>query len=166
MKLPDSMRVQMREPLGVVIEDQYVDAHMAAMHAEDHSYVITVGDRTTERMLLSGRVPSLSIVDGLEERQERQPPGVPGMKNLKIRNPAAHITDQSVDMIREAVLMRPPIRLLVDGEEDLLVLPACLYAPEGAVVMYGQPGTGVVVVHVTGAVREKVRDLMASMDGL
>lgn len=39
--------------------------------------------------------------------------------------------------------------ILIDGEEDLLVLPAIIYAPLGARVYYGQPGEGLVEVVVT-----------------
>jgi len=48
--------------------------------------------------------------------------------------------------------------LIIDGEEDLLVLPVVQYAPIGSVVYYGQPGEGLVKVVVT---KEKKRQVVA-----
>lgn len=48
--------------------------------------------------------------------------------------------------------------LLVDGEEDLLALPAIVHAPIGGVVYYGQPQQGLVEVMVT---EEKKREVLA-----
>ena len=58
---------------------------------------------------------------------------------------------------------KPPIRLLVNGEEDLLVLPVCLFAPENSVVMYGQPNEGLVIAEITNEVREKVQKIVNQM---
>ena len=52
---------------------------------------------------------------------------------------AAEITPQSIDIIKQAFTMQPPVRISVNGEEDLLVIPVCVYAPENAIVLYGQP---------------------------
>ena len=45
---------------------------------------------------------------------------------LKIDNPAAEITLQSIEIIKKAFEMTPPIRLTVNGEEDCTGI-ACLY---------------------------------------
>jgi hypothetical protein len=51
--------------------------------------------------------------------------------------------------------------ILVEGEEDLAVIPLILAAPEGAMVLYGQPGEGVVVCEVTDAAKEKAETLLS-----
>jgi len=55
--------------------------------------------------------------------------------------------------------------LVVDGEEDLAVLPAIVAAPAGASVVYGQPDEGMVHVVVTDETRAHVRELLERMDG-
>ena len=60
--------------------------------------------------------------------------------------------------------MKPPIRLTVDGEEDLLVLPVCLYAPENFVVMYGQPNEGLVIIKINHEIKEKVQKIVNIMN--
>ena len=57
---------------------------------------------------------------------------------------------------------KPPV--VVDGEEDLLVLVAVLYAPVGGLVVYGQPGEGVVVVRVTEAKRAEALGILKGME--
>ena len=41
-----------------------------------------------------------------------------------------------------------PLKIYVEGEEDLATLPAVLLSPTGSMVAYGQPGEGVVLVEV------------------
>ena len=60
--------------------------------------------------------------------------------------------------------MSPPVRLNVNGEEDLLVIPVCIHAPENAVVMYGQPNEGLVIIKITPEIRNKTQTLLDSME--
>ncbi len=55
--------------------------------------------------------------------------------------------------------------MLVDGEEDLVVLPAIMIAPDGASVVYGQPDEGMVHVVVDDEVRREVRALLERFEG-
>ena len=67
MKLPDSLRDQLKVPLGVLLPDDKVSKENVEKFLDDDSYVITVGDRTTERMIEFGLVPSVQIIDGIEK---------------------------------------------------------------------------------------------------
>ena len=78
--------------------------------------------------------------------------------------PAAEITSQSVSIIKKALVMQTPVRLFVNGEEDLLVLPVCIHAPENAVVLYGQPNEGLVIVIITPEIRNKVQTILDLME--
>ena len=60
--------------------------------------------------------------------------------------------------------MTPPVRLSVNGEEDLLVLPVCIHAPDNAIVMYGQPNEGLVIVKITPEIRNKTQSLLDLME--
>ena len=130
----------------------------------DDPYVITVGDRTTEKMIDFNLIPSLQIIDGQEKRKKREPPKMVNTVELNVDNPAAEITPQSIDLIKKAFDMKPPIRISVNGEEDLLVLPVCIHAPENSVVLYGQPNEGLVIVKITPQIRNKTQTLLDSME--
>lgn len=108
-------------------------------------------------------IPSLQIIDGLEKRQQREPPKLEGTTELNVDNPAAQITAQSIEIIKQSFTLKPPVRLLVNGEEDLLVIPVCIFAPEHSVVLYGQPNQGLVIVKITPEIRNKTQRLLESM---
>ena len=50
--------------------------------------------------------------------------------------------------------------IVVDGEEDLLALPVIVEAPEGSLVFYGQPSTGVVSITVSNSIKSKVKRML------
>jgi uncharacterized protein (UPF0218 family) len=132
-------------------------------YLSDNSYIITVGDRTTEKMIDFDLIPSLQIIDGLEKRIKRDILKLGSAFELKIDNPAAEITLESIEIIKKAFTMNSPIRLTVNGEEDLLVLPVCIHAPENSVILYGQPNKGLVLVQITTEIRNKAQALLDLM---
>ena len=164
MKLPDSLRDQLKIPLGILLLESQTDKTNIEKYFSGNSYVITVGDRTTEKMIGFGLIPSLQIIDGKEKRAKREPPKLANATELTVDNPAAEITPQSIDIIKKAFTMQPPIRLCVNGEEDLLVIPVCVYAPENAIILYGQPNEGLVIVKITPEIRSKTQKLLDLME--
>ena len=164
MKLPDSLRDQLKIPLGILLLESQTDKTNIEKYFSGNSYVITVGDRTTEKMIGFGLIPSLQIIDGKEKRAKREPPKLANAIELTVDNPAAEITSQSIDIIKKAFTMQPPVRISVNGEEDLLVIPACVYAPENAIILYGQPNEGLVIVKITPEIRNKTQKLLDLME--
>ena len=154
----------MKIPLGVLLPERQVNKINIQKHLSENSYIISVGDRTTEKMIDFGLIPSLQIIDGQEKREKRDPPKLENATELTVDNPAAEITSQSVSMIKKALTMQSPVRLFVNGEEDLLVLPVCIHAPENAVILYGQPNEGLVIVRITPEIRNKVQTLLDLME--
>jgi uncharacterized protein (UPF0218 family) len=165
VKLPDSLREQLKNPLGILLIEKDVTKQNILKHISKNSFVITVGDRTTEKMINFGLTPSLQIIDRQEKRVKRKPPkNTDILTELTCDNPAAEITQQSIDVIKQSFSSKPPVRLVVNGEEDLLVIPVCIYAPENSVVMYGQPNEGLVLIQITPEIRNKTQRLLDSME--
>ena len=155
----------MKIPLGILLPENQANKENIQNHLSSNSYVITVGDRTTEKMLDFDLIPSLQIIDNLEKREKRESPKLSDTTiELKVNNPPAEITPQSIDLIKKAFAMEPPVRINVIGEEDLLVIPVCIYAPENAIVLYGQPNEGLVLVKVTPEIRNKTQTLLDLME--
>ena len=111
-----------------------------------------------------GFSPFLQIIDGQEKRVKRKLPDSKVLTELSCNNPPAEITVESIDLIRKSFFSKPPVRITVTGEEDLLVIPVCIYAPENSVVMYGQPNQGLVVTTITPEIKNKAQNLLDSME--
>ena len=165
MKLPENLREDLKIPLGDLINDVDVNNKNIQTKINPKSVLITVGDRTTENMLQLGLKPQIQIIDGLEKRNQRIVSTDDAVNtNLSCRNPPGEITKESIQVIQKAFSSEPPVRITVDGEEDLLVLPVCIAAPENSVVMYGQPNEGLVIVHITPEIRAKVQKILDVMN--
>jgi len=163
VRLPENLRDSLKKPLGILIPDYEVTRSSVSSKIPKDAFVITVGDATTEKMISFGLSPSLQIVDSLEKRNKRDLPGGYVKTILECTNPAAEITDQSVSIIKQAFGMATPVRIIVSGEEDLLVLPVAIFAPDNSVILYGQPNEGLVLVQVTEEVRNKAKSIMSLM---
>jgi len=164
VKLSDSLRNKFKAPLGILLPENQTSKENIKKFLSTDSFIVTVGDRTTEKMIGFDLIPSLQIIDGQEKREKREPPKLANATELTVDNPAAEITPQSVSAIKTAFTLQSPVRLFVNGEEDLLVLPVCVHAPENAVVMYGQPNEGLVIVKITPEIRNKAQALIDLME--
>ncbi len=130
--------------------------------------VISIGDVTTYYLLKAGIVPDICIVDDLTMRlpvasEVKKGTAHESFKDVRVRNPPGVITEELIDAIKDNMGSKGPVRIFVDGEEDLAVIPACEYAPVGSVVLYGQPGEGVVAVTVTEDKKRETLSLMEQM---
>ncbi len=163
MHLPDNLRDKLKKPLGVLLKDSDVTKESVLKNIPTGSFVISVGDATTEKLIKYGIVPSLQIVDGVEKRVKRDLPSGNVKTTLSCNNPPAEITTESVKTIKKAFQSTKPVRIAVNGEEDLLVLPVVVYAPENSVVLYGQPNEGLVIVPINAETRNKAQSVMDSM---
>ena len=168
LRLPDDLRAAFKEPMGPVYTDP------AALLADAGDPLVAVGDVVTYHLRAAGRSPDVAVVDGLTEREAVGDEIATALDALEaddetrrvaVANPAATLTEDLLVAVRDAVAAEERTLVVVEGEEDLATLPAVVAAPEGASVVYGQPGQGMVLVEVTVETRASCRDLLERMDG-
>jgi uncharacterized protein (UPF0218 family) len=161
LRLPHDLRAAFKEPMGPV----YTDAD-GLLAAAGHP-VVAVGDVVTYHLREAGHEPALAVVDGLTERRRTDPEvrQLVADRDPEVWNPAATLTADLLVAMRDALADHRARTLVVDGEEDLATLPAALLAPDGASVVYGQPGEGMVHLRVDAETREHVYGLVERMDG-
>ena len=165
MNLSENLRQELKTPLGELIKNSNPDKEKLIKKVYSEKIVITVGDATSEILVKMGLIPFLQIIDGKEKRHERDLPIDDSITtSLQCNNPAGEITQESLDIIKKSFSLKSPIRIVVNGEEDLLVIPVCLFAPENCVVMYGHPNEGLVIVEITSKLREKVQNIVNSIN--
>lgn len=164
LSLPDSLRGAFKDPLGPI----ETDAERLA--GDVVGPLVTVGDVVTYHFERIGHTPDVAVVDGLTERDAVDDDVARTLEASDARpreatNPAATLSASILRTLRDAMEAPEPTVIDVDGEEDLVTLPAIAIAPEGASVVYGQPGEGMVHVRVDEDVRERARGLLDRMDG-
>ena len=164
MFLPENLRNELKIPLGKLIKNNSSEKEDYIRKIYSEKVVITVGDATSELLLQMGLIPLLHIIDGQEKREKRSLPLANAINTeLTVKNNPGEISAESFNLVKNIFNEKPPIRLVVDGEEDLLVLPVCLFAPSNSVVMYGQPNEGLVIAEITSEVRDKVQKIVNQM---
>jgi len=162
--LPENLRNELKIPLGKLIPNNSSEKEDYIKKIYSEKVVITVGDATSELLLQMGLIPLLHIIDGQEKREKRSLPLADAINTeLTVKNHPGEISPESFNLVKTIFDEKPPIRLVVNGEEDLLVLPVCLFAPENSVVMYGQPNEGLVIAEITNEVRDKVQKIVNQM---
>jgi hypothetical protein len=155
----------LKKPFGILLPDAQVTKDKVASAVKGATKVVTVGDATTERLIGFGIVPDVAVIDGKERRYRRRYPDfAAAAKEMRCKNPAGVISKEAVDVLQQALAAKVPVRVIVDGEEDLLALPVFVLAPDGVVVLYGQPLEGLVVVRITPEKRREAKDLMDRVD--
>jgi len=174
LTLPDSLRDAFKEPLGPVTTDAD-ELLAAAAETRDERVapdapIIAVGDVVTYHLREAGRVPDVALIDGKTEREAVDEAigsalAAADERRVAVDNPAASLSVELLEALGEALSAAEPVILEVTGEEDLAALPAILAAPDGASVVYGQPGEGMVRVAVTPESRAEARELFEALDG-
>ncbi|WP_414469365.1 GTP-dependent dephospho-CoA kinase family protein [Methanobacterium sp. ACI-7] len=129
---------------------------------EDH-FIISIGDQTTKNLIDANIIPRIGIIDNIIERKISKHSIEYDAIRLNAVNPPATITDELWNTISKSFKFaeKSNVLIVVDGEEDLAVIPCVLMAPEGSFILYGQPGEGVVLVE-TDKVKETAKDMLSS----
>ncbi len=161
--MPDSLRPELQEPLGRVLVGDSIGSSIEQYRT---GIVITVGDITTETLLLAGIVPHLAIVDFFVGRQPH--PALDARFNelklyrVPVKSGPGFIAAEAVQMIQKwATHPADKVALVVTGEEDLLTLPAVAWAPLNSIVYYGQPDKGLVEVVINPDKQKQARELLS-----
>jgi uncharacterized protein (UPF0218 family) len=154
--LPEGMRHAFKAPFG----DLHPDIG-SVIPLIGSSPVFCVGDIVTHHLLRYHVLPQIAVVDGHTMRTpcHRLPEGFP--RRVTVKNPPGTITDELISALEDSV-EGPQTLVIVEGEEDLAVIPLVLAAPIGAVILYGQPGEGVVLRTVDLKAKTRAQELLGS----
>lgn len=155
LRLPDEHRSLFRNPFGTL----YRDLRTALPQLMGQA-VYTVGDVVTESILAAGLLPSIAIIDGYTRRLPYPSGPLHEARQIQVKNPAGTITDELIAAIKDAA-DDPPALIVVDGEEDLAVLPVIIAVPDGGLLLYGQPGEGAVLCTIDQQTKERAREMLA-----
>jgi cytidyltransferase-like protein len=161
-------------PYGVLIdgkEDDYTYAMKIMMekYSNENTPLITVGDVTTLALQELNHCADISLIDGKTKRKiwnQASDIDINKYDNyLKCVNPAGSLTKSLLNSCKLALekwLIDKSTSIIdVEGEEDLAPLIIHLVAPLGAIIVYGQPGKGVVVRKTEEESKERCKDILS-----
>jgi len=165
--LTPELRVELKKPLGTLIRGSSAETtrkFKEIAEAEKPPAIISVGDTVTRNLVRSHLQAQLSVVDNKVMRRNTRPVTFTVQQTMHVENPPGTITEEAIGAIQEALKSNRRVKIVVDGEEDLLTLIVILYAPENAFVVYGQPHEGIVLVKVTPEKKAQIDGILKAME--
>ena len=153
----------LRNPFGILNHDNFVTKRKIKAILKNTKQVISVGDSTTDRLISFDIIPDILVIDGIERRTKRSHglhSKIMADKELHCSNPPGSISKEAFLVLYQALAMPGPVKVIVNGEEDMLTLPIIAIADEKAVVLYGQPLEGMVAVNINPETQTKAKNLM------
>jgi len=163
-KLPENLRLELRRPFGKVLSNEEL---ISALKKRE-GMLITVGDDCSYSLIRAGITPDVVIYDLRIKRREvigsvRDALSKFDDGEVIVHNAAGVIMDELVESVKDAI-EKGEGKILVKGEEDLAALVAMMYAPDGALIVYGQPDEGAVLVKMNGEMRDRAVRTFESME--
>jgi GTP-dependent dephospho-CoA kinase len=153
--LPEERRKYFKSPFGILYPD--ISEIITLIKGKP---VYSVGDVVTYRLIQQGVTPDVAVIDGHTMRSPCDRSPVMHARCIQVTNPPGTLSADLLKGLEQAV-MHPPVLIVVEGEEDLAVIPLVLIAPEGSVILYGQPGEGIVFRVVDSEGKRKAAEMLS-----
>ncbi|MEM5872144.1 MAG: DUF359 domain-containing protein [Candidatus Aenigmatarchaeota archaeon] len=149
LKLPKSLVFEFRKPFGDVYSGKLDDVAKKVVEKlkGKKNIIVCVGDTSSYYLIKHGLKPNMIIVDGKEKRRKaKYKIKFKGVK-LKAKNPPGKITVEMWNAIENGIKKLPKnrVEIIIDGEEDLAVLPCAIHLPIGSYIIYGHFEEGLIV---------------------
>ena len=158
LKLDEELRLELKKPFG----ELYESFDDAIENIKSSKILIAVGDVTTYNLINNGIYPNIGIIDNLIQRKNHNHEFNYTENIIKTKNPPGTITNElweTIELAIDNITDNKNYLIIVEGEEDLAVLPSIILAPKDAIVLYGQPNEGLVFVNVS-KVKEKAYEFI------
>ena len=174
LKLPEYLREKLRENIGVLIEGtNHRSVALGALSTlKNCNLVIAVGDVVCSSLIAAGGIPNICIIDGKSRREASRISINSKLFDLVLQaeNPPGYITEEASGRIRESIdkvlssSLKLKVLIIIDGEEDLLALPALLSVRDGDCIVYGIPDRGITIIQVDSRVRKLVKEVISKFE--
>lgn len=163
IKMPENLRPMLQKPLGQVLKN--TKQLLQLINQLEYPFLIAVGDIIVESLLKEKIDPEVKIIDFRSRREDISPKFKIKMTDqIKNSNKPGTINLKTADIIKtklnEALRKKSKSWIIVDGEEDLLTLPAILFAPLNSLVLYGHWMHGIIAVNVDEKIKEKIKEII------
>lgn len=158
-RIKDELRKELSKAVGEIISPKTISMIKGKL--------VVIGDIAVLTFYEHGIVPDVAIVDFKTKREEcsnlREKINSVKTKTISVKNPGGCITDEAMNIIKSAINGNEKIRIVVDGEEDLLALPCILFAEKNTKIVYGLPDHGLMLIDVNDKIKDMTRKVMNRM---
>lgn len=168
--LRENGRSAFKTPFGEIYSSINDLKNILEKYKSKSHLIISIGDVTTINLQKEWIIPDMAIIDNRIERKESPQEDKIFYDKIQLHtnNPPGIITQDLWKTIRKGFNLIESsgndVLIVVDGEEDLAVLPCVIMAPSGSVLLYGQPGEGVVLCEVD-KFKDKAKQLIDKFEG-
>ncbi len=168
LKLPFRIRNELKKPFGILLKGPDLEPARRASRIIKElkpKLVVAVGDVTVENLERMKLIPNVSIIDKKTKRYEKIGPSISSTGEIiHLKNPPAVIKKEAWQVLKKSFENTSPVKIVVEGEEDLLTLPAIILAPIDSVILYGQPDEGIVLVKVDEQIKNRALSIIREME--
>jgi len=167
LKIPEDVKIELRRVYGELMKGSWkeITNEVKKEIKGRKDFVITVGDLTSYHFIGNGLLPDLIIIDGMERRKEFGKKIVFKHPRIKVKNPPGHITVDLWKGVEESIkkLGRGKRKIVVEGEEDLAVIPCVIHAPMGTNIFYGHFEQGLIWMKVNDKRKREIKGLLETI---
>ena len=173
MVLTPEVEAELKDPFGQLIpgpedEPSHAMSEVLVLTEGGHGPLIAVGDVTVRTLQDVGRPADIGLIDGCTKRRVWD--GAEGIDRslydsvLECSSPAGRLTPSLLSTCETAISSwrdgNKSSLIVVEGEEDLAPLLLHPLAPIDSVIIYGQPGKGVVIRWCGEDAKQRCRRLL------
>ncbi|MBS64749.1 MAG: hypothetical protein CMA93_00215 [Euryarchaeota archaeon] len=177
MALTPEVEAELKDPFGQLIpgpedDPSHAMSEVLILTQEARGPLIAVGDVTVRTLQDIGRPADIGIIDGRTKRQVWE--GSEGIDSslydavLECSSPAGMLTPSFLSSCKKAISSwregHKSSLIIVDGEEDLAPLFLHPLSPIDSVILYGQPGKGVVIRWCGEDAKQRCRRLLSGFE--
>ncbi len=151
--LPESLKEKLRKPWGKLFEGNKKEVKKKVeefLKRKKFKKIICVGDSVSKEFF-----GTTKIFDG-KIRRKKIKVKIPW--HLKAKNEKGKIEKNVWEKIKKAI--KENKNLFIEGEEDLMAIPAVLLSPKNSVVIYGLFNKGVCAIEVSKKIKKRFRNLL------
>jgi hypothetical protein len=174
LRLPEKLRNVFAKPQGRLYRGKGIEVFEKIEELEGYEILACIGDLVTYHALKLGFKPHILVIDRRTVREELKADIIgetdalsKAYKEIWAENPPGCLTANLVRALLKAVELAIDgrrVKVVVDGEEDLAVIPLVRFLPNGSLIIYGQPGEGVVVLRVDWEKKALILKLLEEME--
>lgn len=159
------MRAELKKPLGTLLEGEpEINVRRVSEILDKPVMLASVGDFVSRHLIEKGVDPNIIVIDFRIMRSDVEPYQLGDRLAIPAKNRKGTIDASLWKALRKAIMLKRKTSVIVEGEEDLAVIPLIELMPLGSMIIYGQPNQGMVLVHVNEEMKRWAEKFLKRME--